>query len=38
VPVFSCHEPATEKMVIKPHPKFTVIRDLVVDFEKPIGD
>lgn len=32
-PVFSCHEPALSEMVIRPHPRFRVIRDLVVDFE-----
>jgi len=35
-PVFSCHEPASDVMVIRPHPKFRVIRDLVVDFEAPL--
>ncbi|MCX8126580.1 MAG: 2Fe-2S iron-sulfur cluster-binding protein [Dehalococcoidia bacterium] len=35
-PVFSCHEPASDRMVIRPHRKFRVIRDLVVDFEAPL--
>jgi succinate dehydrogenase/fumarate reductase iron-sulfur protein len=34
-PVFSCREQATAEMVVEPHPKFEVIKDLVVDFEKP---
>ncbi len=33
-PTFSCHEPATSRMVIGPHPKFKVIKDLVVDFDE----
>lgn len=33
-PVFSCKSLAHEKMVIDPHPKFEVIRDLAVDFDK----
>lgn len=35
-PVFSCHEPASDRMIIRPHRKFKVIRDLVVDFEAPM--
>lgn len=34
-PAFSCREQATEELLVEPHPKFEVIRDLVVDFEKP---
>ena len=33
-PVLACQKLATEEMVIKPHPKFRVIRDLVTCFEK----
>jgi succinate dehydrogenase/fumarate reductase-like Fe-S protein len=28
---------ATKEMVIKPHQKFTIIKDLVVDFERERG-
>jgi succinate dehydrogenase/fumarate reductase iron-sulfur protein len=34
-PVFSCREQATAEMVVEPHPKFEVIKDLVADFDKP---
>lgn len=33
-PVFSCKSLASEKMIIDPHPKFEVIRDLAVDFDR----
>ena len=36
-PVFSCREPAMADMTIVPHPKFEVIKDLVVDFDRVIG-
>lgn len=34
-PVFSCREHASAEMVVEPHPKFEVIKDLVADFDKP---
>ncbi len=34
-PVFACTKSAEEKMTIEPHPKFEVIKDLVVDFDRP---
>ena len=37
-PVLACQKPATEEMVIEPHPKFQVIRDLVVDFDEVKGE
>ena len=33
-PVLACQKLATKEMVIEPHPKFKVIRDLVVDFDE----
>lgn len=33
-PVLSCKTLAREKMTIDPHPKFEVIRDLAIDFDK----
>ncbi|MFC1964372.1 2Fe-2S iron-sulfur cluster-binding protein [Chloroflexota bacterium] len=33
-PALSCQRLATDKMVIEPHPKFELIKDLVVDFKK----
>ena len=33
-PVLSCKKLAEEKMTIEPHPKFEVIRDLAVDFDR----
>jgi succinate dehydrogenase/fumarate reductase iron-sulfur protein len=33
-PVLSCMEPASQNMIIEPHPKFQVLKDLVVDFSK----
>ena len=33
-PVLSCQMLATKEMVIKPHRKFTVIKDLIIDFEE----
>ena len=32
-PVLSCMEPARKNMKIEPHPKFKVIKDLIVDFD-----
>lgn len=32
---FSCQKRAEKKMTIEPHPKFEVIKDLVVDFDLP---
>jgi len=32
---FSCQEPAVPVMLIEPHPKYEVIKDLVVDFDRP---
>lgn len=37
-PALSCRRPAGVEMVIEPHPKFEIIRDLVVDFNKIRGD
>jgi succinate dehydrogenase/fumarate reductase-like Fe-S protein len=36
-PVLACQMPATKKMVIKPHRKFTIVKDLIVDFERERG-
>ena len=36
-PVLACQMLATKEMVIKPHRKFTIIKDLVVDFERERG-
>jgi NAD-dependent dihydropyrimidine dehydrogenase PreA subunit len=33
-PVLSCKSLAKEEMVIDPHPKFEIIRDLAIDFDK----
>ncbi len=33
-PVLSCQMLATQEMMIKPHRKFAVIKDLVIDFER----
>ncbi len=33
VPVLACQKQAEEEMVVKPHHKYKVIKDLVVDFE-----
>ncbi len=33
-PVMSCMEPAGKYMKIEPHPKFKVLKDLIIDFEK----
>lgn len=33
-PVFACKEPASKSMKIEPHPKFRVLQDLIVDFNK----
>jgi succinate dehydrogenase/fumarate reductase iron-sulfur protein len=35
--VLCCKEPAGRHMTIEPHPKFKVIKDLVVDFNKAKG-
>ena len=32
-PALACMEPATKHMKIEPHPKFKVIKDLIVDFD-----
>lgn len=37
-PVLACKELATKEMVIEPHNKFKIIRDLVVDFDKQIEE
>ncbi len=37
VPVLSCQKLAEKEMVIKPHSKFKLIKDLVVDFEEKGG-
>jgi len=34
LPALACQVLATQEMVIKPHRKFAIIKDLVVDFEK----
>jgi succinate dehydrogenase / fumarate reductase iron-sulfur subunit len=33
-PVLSCMEPASKNMTIEPHPKFRVIKDLVIDYNE----
>jgi len=33
-PALACQMLATPEMVLRPHQRFTVIKDLVVDFEK----
>jgi succinate dehydrogenase/fumarate reductase iron-sulfur protein len=33
-PVLACMEPAGKYMKIEPHPKFKVLKDLIIDFEK----
>jgi fumarate reductase iron-sulfur subunit len=33
-PVMSCREPASKYMKIEPHPKFRVLKDLIVDLPK----
>lgn len=33
VPVLACAKPAEKEMELRPHHKFKVLRDLVVDFE-----
>ncbi len=33
-PVLSCQKLATPRMTITPHPKFEVIKDLVIDFDR----
>lgn len=38
VPALACQYPAQSEMVLEPHPKFPIIRDLVVDTEHPITD
>lgn len=37
-PVLACQEPAQAVMEVEPHPGFQVIRDLVIDYSKPIGE
>ncbi len=34
-PVFPCQKEAEPQMTVGPHPKFVVIKDLVVDFDQP---
>jgi len=34
IPVLACQAPAEREMVIEPHPKFEIIKDLAVDFNK----
>jgi len=36
-PVLACQKLAEKEMVIEPHPKFEIIKDLVVDFNKVRG-
>ena len=33
-PVLACTEPASEYMKIEPHPKYQVLKDLVIDFDR----
>ncbi len=33
-PVFACRKSAEKVMVIEPHPKFEILKDLVVDFDR----
>jgi succinate dehydrogenase/fumarate reductase iron-sulfur protein len=33
-PVLACKEPASKNMKIEPHPKFKVLKDLIVDFNE----
>jgi succinate dehydrogenase/fumarate reductase-like Fe-S protein len=34
-PALACRKVSDDKMTLEPHPKFEVIKDLVVDFSKP---
>jgi len=34
-PALSCMAPAQKEMKLDPHPKFTLIKDLVVDLDRP---
>lgn len=34
-PVLACMEQASKYMKIEPHPKFEVVKDLIIDFDKP---
>ena len=34
-PCLCCERSAEREMTIEPHPKFSVIKDLVIDFDKP---
>lgn len=34
-PALACMEPASKHMKIEPHPKFKVIKDLIVDLNRP---
>ena len=36
-PVLACQKSAEREMVIEPHPKFQIIKDLVIDFDKMKG-
>lgn len=33
-PAFSCQKVAEKEMTLEPHPKFNIIKDLVVDFDQ----
>jgi succinate dehydrogenase/fumarate reductase-like Fe-S protein len=33
-PVLACMEPASEYMKIEPHPKYQVLKDLLIDFDR----
>ena len=33
-PVFACRKSAEKVMIIEPHPKFEILKDLVVDFDR----
>ncbi|MDP2643979.1 MAG: 2Fe-2S iron-sulfur cluster-binding protein [Desulfobacterales bacterium] len=33
-PVLACQQAAEKEMVIEPHPKFKIIKDLVIDFDE----
>ena len=33
-PVLSCMEPASKYMKIEPHPKYQVLKDLLIDFDR----
>ena len=33
-PVLACTEPASKTMKIEPHPKYEVLKDLLIDFDR----